>query len=210
MDDIGKQVGMLKDSLYAHVSRKEEIVGAAAREFAVAVTPWCIARSLPETSMATRCERPRVRHGGAASTAASPGWIGESQRRYERLWRHIVERGVQTGSRTSLNAAALAHVQPRLSEQALDTDRLASDRCTAFPNGYRRRTLRAARPPARALSQHPEAGAGRRTDHGDGQEQRPAQEPAQGDKEQHHGQCIEGAGDEDGVDAIGHRKRVAP
>lgn len=160
MDDIGKRVGMLKGSLYAHVSRKEEllleIASTAAREFAAAVTP--VVHGEAPAGDKLRCAlREHLRTardlGPIASAFATEArhldgqpsvWIAESQRRYERLWQRIFEQGVQAGSfRPSLDPvlavdlalAALAWIQPRLCDPALDTDQLAADLCALLLKG---------------------------------------------------------------------------
>jgi len=163
MDDIGKHVGMLKGSLYAHVSRKEEILleiaSTAARAFAAAVGT-AVHGEAPAGEMLYRAVREHLRTardlGPLASVFATESrhldgqpavWIDESRRRYERLWQRIFEQGVQRGAfRPSLDPAlatdlvlgALAGVQPRLSDPTVDLDQLAIDLCTLLVEGSQR------------------------------------------------------------------------
>ena len=164
MDDIGKRVGMLKGSLYAHISRKEEILleiaSTAAREFSAALGPVVRAEA-PAAEMLHWALREHLRAarelGALALVFAGEtrhldgqpaAWIAESQRRYERLWRGIFEQGVQAGAfrqtldpvlATDLALAALTWIQPRLRDPTVDIDQLATDLCALLLEGCRTR-----------------------------------------------------------------------
>jgi AcrR family transcriptional regulator len=114
MEDIGKRVGMLKGSLYAHVANKEEllleIVSTASRRFTAALQP--IARGDEPAPIKLRLAlRAHLRTAFEIGPLAQvfllearhlekepARWIGEARERYEALWRQIVEQGMADGA----------------------------------------------------------------------------------------------------------------
>lgn len=126
MQEIAERVGLLKGSLYAHVSSKEEllleIVSTAARLFKSALEP-VMRRPLPapERLRAALCAHLGViaRHRALAIVflhesrhlEGQPArWVREEQDRYEALWQRLLRDGMAEGTfRRDLDpAAALA------------------------------------------------------------------------------------------------------
>lgn len=113
MRDIGEQVGLLKGSLYVHVSNKEEIlleiVSTMFRQFMAALEPIA-AQNMPASS---RCRRGVEAHLGtiaehpnsayvfmheARHLEGQPGlWVQEAHARYRAVWEGIFRAGVEDG-----------------------------------------------------------------------------------------------------------------
>jgi AcrR family transcriptional regulator len=125
MRDIGERVGMLKGSLYAHVSNKEEIlleiVSTTFRRLMDALSPL-----LAETDPCEeRLRRAFLTHATivledpaatflffheARHLDGEPGtWIRDAQQRYQTVWERLLQAGVDSGAfRADLDVQAAA------------------------------------------------------------------------------------------------------
>jgi AcrR family transcriptional regulator len=127
MRDIGERVGMLKGSLYTHVSNKEEIlleiVSATFRRLMDSVQPM-LAES---TTAEERLRRALYTHATIVSDDAAaaslffhegrhldgePGvWVRDAQNRYRLIWEKLLQAGVDTGEfRSDLDVRVAAVV----------------------------------------------------------------------------------------------------
>ena len=114
MQDLGQRVGLLKGSLYAHVSSKEEllleIVSTAHRSFLSALAPVVSGtESAPAKlrhALRTHVETAQVLGPlakvyvlEARHLSGDPGaWLRQAHQRYLELWHQIVQQGMYEGS----------------------------------------------------------------------------------------------------------------
>ncbi len=113
MNDIGKRVGLLKGSLYAHIANKEEmlleVVGTTMRRLFASVTP-ALSGSAPAGTrirlglrahvqvVADDPEAALVLTRESGHLAGQPGiWLADTRRRYDLMWFRVFREGVETG-----------------------------------------------------------------------------------------------------------------
>ncbi len=127
MRDIGDRVGLLKGSLYAHVSNKEEIlleiVSTTFRRLMDALSPLLLDTTTAEERLrqAIAAHAAIVLGDPAAASMffhesrhleGEPGaWIRDAQRRYQTVWEKLLQAGVDSGEfRADLDVPVAAHV----------------------------------------------------------------------------------------------------
>jgi len=125
MQDIGERVGMLKGSLYAHLSNKEEIlleiVSTTFRRLMDAVSPL-LEMSMPATErfrLSVRAHAAIVLGDPAAAsmffyesrhlTGEPASWTRDAHHRYMSVWEKLLQTGVDSGEfRPDLDVKAIA------------------------------------------------------------------------------------------------------
>jgi len=127
MKDIGERVGMLKGSLYTHVSNKEEIlleiVSDTFRRFMDALQPLLVESTTAEERLrlALYTHATIVFDDAAAASLffhesrhldGEPGaWVRDAQNRYRLIWEKLLQAGVDSGEfRSDLDVKAAAVV----------------------------------------------------------------------------------------------------